>query len=104
LLSVPRPQSATLVPYTTLFRSAAEWLYTGRVFGADEALRGGLVRSVHPADELLPAAQALAAEIAAAAPLSVALTRQMLWRMLGADRKSTRLNSSHVKNSYAASC
>ena len=59
---------------------------TARVFTADEALRGGLVRSVHPPDELLPAAQALASEIATnAAPISVALTRQMMWRMLGAD-------------------
>ena len=50
-----------------------------------EALDGGLVRSVHPADELLPAARALAREIAEnTAPVSVALSRQMLWRMLGA--------------------
>jgi enoyl-CoA hydratase/carnithine racemase len=43
------------------------------------------VRSVHPAAELLPAAQVLAREIADhAAPVSVALTRQMMWRMLGA--------------------
>ena len=46
---------------------------------------GRLVRSVHAADELLPAARAIAAEIAAnTAPVSIALTRQMLWRMLGA--------------------
>ena len=66
--------------------AAAEWVFTGRVFGADEALAGGLVRSVHPPDELLPAAYALAGEIADhTAPVSVALSRQMLWRMLGAD-------------------
>ena len=60
--------------------------YTGRVFPAEEALAGGLVRSVHPPDELLPAAYALAAEIADnTAPVSVALSRQMMWRMLGAD-------------------
>ena len=63
---------------------AAEWLYTGRLFDAEEALAGGLVRSIHPVDELLGAAETLAAEIAASAPVSVALTRQMLWRMLGA--------------------
>ena len=56
------------------------------MFGPDEALAGGLVRSVHAPDELLPAAYALAAEIVEnAAPVSVALTRQMLWRMAGAD-------------------
>ena len=81
----PEGASTWFLPPLVGVAQAAEWLYTGRVFDADEALRGGLVRSVHPADQLLPAARALAAEIAAAAPLSVALTRQMLWRMLGAD-------------------
>lgn len=64
---------------------ALEWCMTGRIFGADEALAGGLVRSVHAPDDLLPAARALAREIADnTAPVSVALTRQMLWRMAGA--------------------
>src|SRR5439155_23141030 len=64
---------------------AAEWLMTGRVFPAAEAHAGGLVRSLHPADELLPAAYALAREIADnAAPVSVALARQMMWRGLAA--------------------
>ena len=64
---------------------AAEWCYSGRVFPATEALAGGLVRSIHPADELLSAARAIATEIAEnTSPVSVALTRQMLWRMLGA--------------------
>jgi enoyl-CoA hydratase/carnithine racemase len=53
---------------------------------ADEACARGLVRSVHPPEELLSAAQALAHEIVDhAAPVSVALTRRMMWRMLGAD-------------------
>ena len=56
------------------------------MFGADEALAGGLVRSVHEPDDLLPAARAIAAEIAEqSSPVSVALTRRMLWSMLGAD-------------------
>jgi enoyl-CoA hydratase/carnithine racemase len=55
------------------------------VFDAAEALAGGLVRSVHPGDGLLDAARELAAEIADSAPVSVALTRRMLWRMLGAE-------------------
>jgi enoyl-CoA hydratase/carnithine racemase len=63
-----------------------EWVATGRVFDAREARSGGLVRSVHPKDELLDAARALAQEIAEnAAPVSVALARRMLWRMLGAE-------------------
>jgi enoyl-CoA hydratase/carnithine racemase len=82
---VPEGASSWFLPRLVGVSQAAEWLYTGRVFDADEALRGGLVRSVHPADELLDAARSLAAEIAANAPVSVALTRQMLWRLLGAD-------------------
>src|ERR1700737_5021651 len=65
---------------------ALEWCYTGRVFPAQEALAGRLVSKVVPPDELLPAARALALEIAAKpAPVSVALIRQMMWRMMGAD-------------------
>ena len=57
----------------------------GRVFTAEEALAGGLVRSVHPADEVVDVARALALEIAGeAAPVSVALARRMMWTMLGA--------------------
>lgn len=66
--------------------TALEWCFTGRVFSAQEAYERGLVRSLHAPDELLPAARALAREIADnTAPVSVALSRQMLWRMAGAD-------------------
>jgi len=65
---------------------ALEWTLTGRVFPAQEALEGRLIRKIYKPDELLPAARALAREMAdATAPVSVALTRQMLWQMLGAD-------------------
>src|SRR5260370_12751851 len=64
---------------------AAEWCYTGRVFAVAEALDAGLVRSVHRPEELLPAARALAAEIASTtSALSIALSRRLLWQMLGA--------------------
>ena len=83
---VPEACSSYFLPRLVGISQATEWCYTGRVFAADEALAGGLVRSVHAADELLPAARAIATEIAEnTAPVSVALTRQMLWRMLGAD-------------------
>jgi len=76
--------SSWFLPRLVGVQRAAEWAYTGRVFGAQEAVDGGLVRSVHAPDELLPAAQALAHEIAAnTAPVSVALNRQLLWRGLG---------------------
>jgi enoyl-CoA hydratase/carnithine racemase len=81
----PEAASTWFLPRLVGPMQAAEWLYTGRVFPADEAHAGGLVRSVHAADELLPAAYAIAREIADnAAPVSVALSRQMMWRMLAA--------------------
>lgn len=82
---VPEGASGWFLPRVVGVSQAAEWLYSGRVFGAEEALAGGLVRSLHAADELLPAAYALAAEFAEGAPVSVALTRQMLWRGIVAD-------------------
>jgi enoyl-CoA hydratase/carnithine racemase len=82
---VPEACSSWFLPRIVGISQAMEWVATGRVFGPDEALRGGLVRSVHPAGEVLEAAYALAREIADhAAPVSVALSRQMLWTMLGA--------------------
>ncbi|MDZ7734642.1 MAG: crotonase/enoyl-CoA hydratase family protein [Acidimicrobiia bacterium] len=81
----PEGASTWFLPRLVGIDRAAEWLYTGRVFDAQEALAGGLVRSVHAADDLLPAAYELAAEITDAAPVSVALTRRMLWRMLTVD-------------------
>jgi enoyl-CoA hydratase/carnithine racemase len=81
---VPEAASSWFLPRLVGIAQALEWCYTGRVFGPDEALAGRLIRSVHEPDELLPAAQALAAEIAEnTSAVSVALTRAMLWRMLG---------------------
>lgn len=83
---VPEAASSFFLPKLVGVSQALEWCYSGRVFGAQEALDGRLVRSVHKPDELLPAAYALAREIADnTAPVSVALTRQMIWRMAGAD-------------------
>jgi len=83
---VPEACSSWFLPKVVGISRSAEWLYTGRVFGAEEALAGGLVSRVVPPEELLPAAQALAREIADhSSPVAVALARQMLWRMAGAD-------------------
>lgn len=83
---VPEAASSYFLPKIVGISQALEWCYSGRVFGAQEAKDGRLVRSLHKPDELLPAAYALAREIADnTAPVSVALTRQMLWRMAGAD-------------------
>ena len=82
---VPEACSSWFLPRLVGISQAQEWVLTGRVFLADEALRGGLVRSIHPQEELMQVARALAKEIVDnAAPVSVALARQMMWRMLGA--------------------
>jgi enoyl-CoA hydratase/carnithine racemase len=83
---VPEACSSWFLPRVVGISRAMEWVSTGRVFGAQEAFEAGLVRSLHPSGELLGAARALASEIAEnTAPVSVALARQMLWRMLGAE-------------------
>lgn len=83
---VPEACSTWFLPRLVGISKAMEWCTTGRVFDAKEALDGGLVSKVVKPDELLPTAHALAREIADnTAPVSIALTRQMLWRMLGAD-------------------
>jgi enoyl-CoA hydratase/carnithine racemase len=83
---VPEAASSWFLPRVVGISQALEWCMRGHVFDAQEALDGGLVKAVYPEDELLPKAYALAAEIAEnAAPVSIALTRQMMWKMLGAD-------------------
>jgi enoyl-CoA hydratase/carnithine racemase len=83
---VPEACSSWFLPRLVGISQAMEWVATGRVFPASEALAGGLMRSLHPAGELLEAAHALAREIAEnTAPVSVALARQLMWRMLGAE-------------------
>jgi enoyl-CoA hydratase/carnithine racemase len=102
---VPEACSSWFLPRLVGISTAAEWCYTGRVFPAAEALERGLVRSVHSADDLLPAAYELAREIADnTAPVSVALTRQMLWRMLGADHpmEAHRVDSRGIQSRGAS--
>ena len=83
---VPEACSSWFLPRLVGIGQAMEWCCSGRVFGADEALAGGLVRSVHEPADLLPVARSIASEIADnASPVSVALTRRMLWTMLTAD-------------------
>lgn len=82
---VPEAASSWFLPRIVGISRAAEWCYTGRMIDALEARDAGLVRSVHSPDGLLSEAHNIAREIADnAAPVSVALTRRMLWRMLGA--------------------
>jgi enoyl-CoA hydratase/carnithine racemase len=102
---VPEACSSWFLPRLVGISTAAEWCYSGRVFPASEARERGLVRSVHAPDELLPAARELAREIADnTAPVSVALTRQMLWRMLGADHpmEAHRVDSRGIQSRGAS--
>ncbi|MEP7351001.1 MAG: crotonase/enoyl-CoA hydratase family protein [Sphingorhabdus sp.] len=79
---VPEAASSWFLPKIVAISQALEWCMTGRIFDAQEALAGGLVRSVHAPQDLLGEAQKLAREIADnTAPVSVALTRAMLWRL-----------------------
>ncbi len=82
---VPEACSSWFLPRIVGISQAMEWVATGRLFEAKEALDGGLVRSTHRSHKLLDAARELAAEIAGnTAPVSVALGRRLLWDMLGA--------------------
>jgi enoyl-CoA hydratase/carnithine racemase len=97
---LPEAASSWFLPRLVGISQALEWTLSGRVFPAQEALAGGLVRSLHPPGELLPAAYALAREIADnTSAVSVALTRQLLWRMLGADHpmQAHRIDSRGIR-------
>lgn len=93
---VPEAASSWFLPRLVGIQQALDWCYSGRVFAAEEALAGRLVRSVHAPDDLLPAALAFAKMLTAdSAPVSIALTRQMMWRMQGASHpiEAHRLDS-----------
>ena len=78
---VPEAASSWFLPRLVGIQQALEWCYTGRIFGAQEALDGGLVRSIHPQAELMAAARQLAREFADnTSAVAVAMTRAMLWR------------------------
>ena len=82
---VPEACSSWFLPKLVGISQALDWCYSGRVFGAEEAFSGGLIRSIHAPADLIPAARAFAKQLTAeSAPVSIALTRQMMWRMLGA--------------------
>jgi enoyl-CoA hydratase/carnithine racemase len=93
---VPEAASSWFLPRVVGISQALEWCLTSRLMRAPEALAGGLVRSLHPADQVVDVARDLAREmITNSAPVSAALTRQLLWKMLGADHpmEAHRLDS-----------
>ena len=102
---VPEAASSWFLPRVVGISQAMEWVATGRLFPAEEALAGRLVSRVVPHDELLPAARALAREIADnTSGVSVCLARQLLWKMLGADHPmEAHKIDSRVMNALGAS-
>jgi enoyl-CoA hydratase/carnithine racemase len=96
---VPEACSSWFLPRVVGINQAMEWVATGRVFSAEEALAGGLVSRVVPHGDLLPTARTLAREIAEnTSAVSIALSRQLLWKMLGADHpmEAHRLDSQAI--------
>jgi len=82
---VPEAASSWFISRAVGLSTALNWCMSGRLINADELEKRGLVESVHAPEDLYPAAVAIAREIADnTAPVSVAMTRQMLWRMAGA--------------------
>ena len=83
---VPEAASSWFLPRIVGISKSLEWTFSGKVFDAEEALKGGLIRSIHSKDSLLDEAKKIANEIIEnTSPVSVSMTRQMLWKMLGAD-------------------
>ncbi|MEV6232028.1 crotonase/enoyl-CoA hydratase family protein [Saccharopolyspora shandongensis] len=102
---LPEAASTWFLPRVVGISQAMEWVATGRVFGAEEALAGRLVSRVVPDDELLPTARAIAREIADnTSGVSVAVARQLLWGMLSADSpwEAHRLDSKGINHLGAA--
>lgn len=83
---VPEACSSWFLPRVVGINQALEWVSTGRVFPATEGKEAGLIQHVCSPDELLPKAREIATEIAEnTSAISVALSRHLLWKMLGAD-------------------
>jgi enoyl-CoA hydratase/carnithine racemase len=102
---VPDACASWFLPRVAGISKALEWSMGGHVFDAEEARAGGLVSELCEPGELLARAQSLAAEIAThAAPVSVALTRQLMWRMLGAPHpmEAHRLESAALRSRGAS--
>lgn len=82
----PEACSSWFLPRLVGVPTALDWTYSGRVFDANEAKEKGLVQSLHAPEDLLPAAMELAHKVTEkSAPVSIAIARQMIWRMMGAE-------------------
>jgi len=83
---VPEAASSWFLPRIVGISKALEWTYSGRVFSAQEAYEGGLVSSIHSSETLLEEAYKISNEIIEnTSPISISMTRQMLWKMMSQD-------------------
>lgn len=81
----PEACSSWFLPRLVGMQTALDWVYSGRVFDANEAKEAGLVKSLHAPEDLVPAAIELARKVTEkSAPVSIAFSRQLMWRMMGA--------------------
>lgn len=97
----PEAASSWFLPRIVGISTALEWCYGGGIVSAGSALDRGLVRSLHASEDLMPAAFELARSfIDSSAPVSIALIRQMMWRMLGADHpmEAHRIDSRAIQH------
>ncbi|MEZ5570359.1 MAG: crotonase/enoyl-CoA hydratase family protein [Halioglobus sp.] len=76
----PEACSTWFLPRIVGISQALEWTYTGEILSAQDALAGGLVKAIVAPESLLDEAYALARKIARHSPVSIALTRQMMYR------------------------
>ncbi|MTD14030.1 enoyl-CoA hydratase [Nakamurella sp. YIM 132087] len=81
----PEAASGWFLPRVVGIGQAMEWVATGRIFDAAEALRGGLFSRIVPPDQVLPVAYGIASDIAVnTSGVASGAARQLLWSMLGA--------------------
>ena len=101
----PEAASSWFLPRLVGIQTALDWCYSGRFVPAAEAHAAGLLHSVVEPAQLTARARAMASEIVAnAAPVSVALTRHMMWRMLGASHpmEAHRIDSRTIEHATAS--
>ena len=83
---VPEACSSWFLPRIVGISKALEWCFSGDVFDANQALQAGLIKEITTPEGLMPRAVEIATELTKkSSPVSIALTRQMMWKMLGAD-------------------
>jgi enoyl-CoA hydratase/carnithine racemase len=81
---VPEAASSYFLPRIVGISKALEWCYSGKILKPTELHDAGLLNEIVPHEQLLARAKEIAQQfIQDCAPVSISLTRQMLWRGLG---------------------